>query len=143
MQLNFVLLVSNTHNICIYIALFSSSHFNMVNSSRLFVGCRVTGCFGPFIEDPNSSRKRRTRERVTGTVIRATDKHKWDVIFDFDGKLKKGISSRSLMIASAGEGIPLASSIEEHKNEDNSTEVEVRKWIEYQLYYFIVCYWLY
>ena len=44
------------------------------------------------------------------------------------------------MIASAREGIPLASSIEEHKNEDYSTEVEVRKWIEYHLYYFIVCY---
>ena len=88
----------------------------MVNSSRLFVGCHVTGCFGPFIEYPNSSRKTRTRERVTGIVIRATDKHKWDVIFDFDGQLRKGISSRSLMIASAGEGIPLASGIEEHQN---------------------------
>lgn len=116
--LNFVLMISKAHNIRIYIALFFSSNFKMVSSSRLFVGCRVTGCFGPFIEDPDSTRKRRTRERVTGTIIRAADKHKWDVIFDFDGKLKKGISSRSLMIASAGEGIPLASTgIEEQINE--------------------------
>ena len=110
-------------------------------SSRLFVGCRVTaGCFGPFIEDTNSTRKRRTRERVTGTVIRGAGKHKWDVISDFDGKLKKGISSQLLMIASAGEGIPLVSGIEEHNNEENSTEVGVRIWIELHLYYFIVCY---
>ena len=114
--------------IFVFISLFYfSSHLNMVNSSRLFVGCRVTGCFGPFIENENKSKKRRTRERVSGTVLRAVDKHKWDVIFDIDGKLKKGISSRSLMIASSEEGIPLTSAnIEDDSNEQ---EVEVRIWM--------------
>ena len=49
-------------------------------------------------------------------MIRAVDKHKWDVVFDFDGKLKTGISSRSLMIVSGEEGIPLTSvNIEDYK----------------------------
>ena len=81
----------------------------MVNSSQLCVGCCLTGYFGQFIEDSNSTRKRRTQERVTCIVIRAADKHKWDVIFDFHGKLKKEIVSILLMIASTGEGIPLTS----------------------------------
>ena len=103
--------------------IFFLPHLNMVNSSRLFVGCRVTGCFGPFVENESrsSNKKRRTRERVTGTVIRAVDKHKWDVIFDFDGKLKKGISSRSLMIASGEAGIPLT---DVNVDEDNSNGKE-------------------
>ena len=99
----------------------------MVNSSRLFVGCRVTGCFGPFIENESRSKKRRTRERVTGTVIRAVDKHKWDVIFDFDGKMRRGISSRSLMIALGEAGIPLTSvNIEDNSHKSNGKEAEVR-----------------
>ena len=97
----------------------------MVNSSWLFVGCCVTGYFG------RRSKKRRTRERVTGTVNRAVDKHKWDVIFHFDGKLKKGISSRSLMIASGEEGISLTRfNVEDDSHESNGKEAEVRIWIK-------------
>ena len=116
--------------------IFFLSHFNMVNSSRLFVGCRVTGCFGPFIENESSnSKKRRTRERVTGTVIRAVDKHKWDVIFDFDGKLKKGISSRSLMIAPGEAGIPLTN-VNVEEDDSNGKEAEVRIWINLNIILF-------
>ena len=59
----------------------------------------------------------------------------------YDGKLKKGIGSQLLMIASAGEGIPLASVIEEYNNEDDNSILWVRQWIEFHLYYFIVCYY--
>ncbi len=111
--------------------IFFSSHFNMVNSSRLFVGCRVTGSFGPFIENKSGGKKRRTRERVRDTVIRAVEKHEWDVILDFDCKLKKGISSRSLMIASGEEGIPLTSvNIEDDSNKSKGKGVEVRIWMK-------------
>ena len=64
-------------------------------------------------------------------MIRAVEKHKWDVIFDFDGKLKTGISSRSLMIASGEEGIPLTSvNIDDDSNGSNGKEVEVRTWMK-------------
>ena len=80
----------------------------MVKSARISVGCRVSGHFGPLKPNPNESIKRRVRDRVIGTVIRSAEHHKWDVVFDIDGKERKAISSRGLRIESKeGAGIPL------------------------------------
>ena len=88
----------------------------MVQSSRLFVGCRVAGCFGPFLSSTSESRRRRKRQRVVGTIIRAADLHKWDVIFDYNGTVKKDVSSRSLTIVSNDVGIPINNTINEETN---------------------------
>ena len=60
-------------------------------------------------------------------MIRSADKYKWDVTFDFDGKLKKGTSSRSLIITSNGECVPLArDNLDDSTNGSGNREVEVR-----------------
>ena len=69
----------------------------MVASSRLKAGSRVVGSHGPLITNPNHSVNRRVQDKVVGTVMRAAALHKWDVVFDFDGKTKT-ISSRSLKL---------------------------------------------
>ena len=46
------------------------------------------------------------REKVVGTVIKATGLHNWDVNFDFDGKVKT-VSSRLLKIVPVESGIPV------------------------------------
>lgn len=101
----------------------------MVKSSRLFVGCRVSGCFGPFISNTSESGKRRKRERVVGTIIRATDKHKWDVIFDYNGTVKSDVSSRSLTIVDDDAGLPINNTT---THDETSTTV-----VSKQVFYFI------
>lgn len=79
----------------------------MVNNCRLQAGCRVKGSHGPFIPNPNPNIKRRLRERVEGTVIKASGQREWIVCFDYDGK-EKEVSSNALTIVSDAEaGIPL------------------------------------
>ena len=78
----------------------------MVRSAHVFVGCRVEGSHGPLTSNPNTHSKRRVREKVVGTVIKAAGLHNWDVNFDFDGKVKT-VSSRSLKIVPVESGIPV------------------------------------
>ena len=95
----------------------------MVQSSRLFVGCRVSGCFGPFLSSTSESGKRRKRQRVVGTIIRAAELHKWDVIFDYNGTVKKDVSSRSLTIVSDDVGIPINNNT---INDETNTTVSIK-----------------
>lgn len=68
----------------------------------------MSGNFGALKANPNESIKRRVRERVIGTVIQSAGLHKWDVVFEFDGKERKAVSSRALKIVTeVGAGIPL------------------------------------
>ena len=78
----------------------------MVRSAHVFVGCRVEGIHGPLTSNPNTHSRRRVREKVVGTVIKAAGLHNWDVNFDFDGKLKT-VSSRLSKILSVESGIPV------------------------------------
>ena len=78
----------------------------MVHSSHIFVGCRVEGSHGPLLPNPNPNAKRRVREKVAGTVLKASGLHQWDVLFDFDGKVKQ-VSSRSLRIVPTQSSIPV------------------------------------
>ena len=79
----------------------------MARATSLHAGCRVTGSHGPLIVNPNPNIKRYVRQKVNGTVIRATGQRKWIVVFDFDGK-EKEVTSASLKVATdSAEGIPL------------------------------------
>ena len=58
-----------------------------------------------YFPNPNGG-KRRVRERVYGTVVKAVGQHKWEVTFDFDGVAKE-VTSKSLQLATEGAGIPV------------------------------------
>lgn len=88
----------------------------MVTRNRLHVGCRVVGCYGPLITNPNGRGKRRIRTRVVGTVVKAVDQHKWAVVFDYDGKSRM-CKSNSLVVVDDEVGIPL------HENEAEATAI--------------------
>ena len=60
----------------------------MPNSSHIFIGCRVEGSFGPLIPNPNPKQKRRIREKVYSTVIRAVDQRQWEIVADIHGEIK-------------------------------------------------------
>ena len=60
----------------------------MSNSFHISVGCRVEGTFGPPVPNPNPKVKKRVREQVSGTVIRAVDQRRWEIVCDLDGKIK-------------------------------------------------------
>ena len=83
----------------------------MSTRKRIFTGCRVEGSYGPLVANPNPNIKRRVHSRVPGTVIRATEQHKWEVLFDFDNKVKV-CPSKSLTVVPIGTGVPLH---EEHQ----------------------------
>ena len=78
----------------------------MISAGRISVGCRVEGCYGPLVPNPNPNVKRRVRDRVVGTVLRAAGQHKWAVQFDFDGKVKT-VASSGLKIVPQQSAIPL------------------------------------
>ena len=78
----------------------------MSKSVRIGAGSRVEGSYGPLITNPNASIKRRIRSKAIGTVIKAAGPHKWEVVFDFDAKVKT-VSSRSLTVVETDAGIPL------------------------------------
>ena len=73
---------------------------------RIGAGSRVEGSHGPLITNPNASIKRRIRSKAIGTVVKAAGPHKWEVIFDYDAKVKT-ISLRSLTIVESGARISL------------------------------------
>ena len=77
----------------------------MVHINRIFTGSRVKGPHGPLVINPNGG-KRRVREKVYGTVIKATGAHKWEVQFDFDGKSKE-VTSKSLSLVEGETGAPV------------------------------------
>ena len=78
----------------------------MISAGRISVGCRVEGCYGPLVPNPNPNVKRRVRDRVVGTVVQAAGQHKWVVQFDFDGKVKT-VASSGLKIVPQQSAIPL------------------------------------
>ena len=78
----------------------------MNKRTRIGAGSRVEGSHGPLITNPNASIKRQIRSKVIGTVVKAAGPHKWEVIFDYDAKVKT-VSSRSLTIVETDAGIPL------------------------------------
>ena len=78
----------------------------MNSSSRKVIGSRVEDSYGPLVINPDANKKRRIRSKAVGTVIRDAETHKWDVVFDFDGKTKT-VSSRSLSVVPSETGIPL------------------------------------
>ena len=78
----------------------------MNSSSRIAIGSRVEGSYGPLVTNLDASKKRRIRSKAVGAVIRAAETHKWDVVFDFDRKTKR-VSSRSLSVVPSETGIPL------------------------------------
>ena len=65
----------------------------------------MKGPHGSLIPNPNGG-KRRVRERVYGTVVKAVGQHKWEVKFDYDG-IAKEVTSKSLQLESEGAGIPV------------------------------------
>ena len=89
----------------------------VVNAVRLVPDSRLFGSHGPLVANPNASVKRRVRDKVYGTVVKAEGLHKWEVRFDFDGK-SKVVSSRSLKLVPNDAGIPLN---EESEGSDSAT----------------------
>jgi len=77
-------------------------------TKRIKIGSRVSGSHGPLITNSNASIKRRVREVVVGTVLKAAGIASWDVVFDFDGKVKNNVSSRALTLVPDASGIPLS-----------------------------------
>ena len=78
----------------------------MVSSKRIYPGCRVEGRYGPLQPNPNPNIKRRVREMVVGTVLRAAEQRKWEVLFDFAGK-SRTVTSNSLKVVDGDHGVPL------------------------------------
>ena len=79
----------------------------MARATSLQAGCRVIGSHGPLIDNPNPNIKRRVREKVIGTVIRASGQRKWIVVFDFDGKEKEVASASLKKVSDESTGVPL------------------------------------
>ena len=79
----------------------------LTSSCRIKVGSRVEGSHGPLILNPNANKKRRIREIVVGTVVRASRTAKWDIVFDFDGIPKVNIFLHVLNLVPDDSGIPL------------------------------------
>ena len=75
-------------------------------NSIISVGCRVEGSYGPLVANSNPSIKRRVRSRAIGTVIRASDRHKWEVKFDYDHEIKT-VPSNGLTLVPTDTGIPV------------------------------------
>ena len=78
----------------------------MVNMLRISVGCRVEGGHGPLIPNPDPAIKRRACSHAVGTVLHSVEQRKWEVVFDFDSKVKT-VSSSSLTIVESDRAIPL------------------------------------
>ena len=78
----------------------------MPKSKKIFVGCRVEGSHGPLVANPDPKIKRRVHSKVIGTVLKANEQHKWDVLFDFNNKVKV-CSSKLLSIVPFGSRVPL------------------------------------
>ena len=78
----------------------------LTSADRIAVGSRVNGSHGPLKSNPNASIKRRVREVVVGTVVRAAGIAKWDVVFDFDGKVKQNILLQALKLIPRDSRIP-------------------------------------
>ena len=78
----------------------------MPKSKQIFVGCRVQGSHGPLVANPDPKIKRRVHAKVIGTVLKANGQHKWDVQFDFNGKIKV-CNSKLLSIVPFDSGVPL------------------------------------
>ena len=72
---------------------------------RIGAGSRVEDSHGPLITNPNENIKRRMRSKAIVTVVKAAGPHKWEVIFDYDAKVKT-VSSRSLTIVETDAGVP-------------------------------------
>ena len=65
----------------------------------------MKGPHGPLLTNPNGG-KRRVREKVYGTVIKAIGAHKWEVQFNFDGNSKE-VTSKSLSLVEGEAGVPV------------------------------------
>ena len=69
----------------------------MSNSFHISVGWRVEGAFGPLVPNPNPKVKRRARENVCRTEIRAVDQRRLETGCDLDGEIKI-VTSNSLKV---------------------------------------------
>ena len=97
-----------------------TSNRRMVASEQIVPGIRVTGSHGNLIPNPNPNVKRRVREKVVGTVMKAAGLHRWEVFFYYNKKVQV-VSSKSLKIVPAETGIPL----NEETTNDNDTIVSI------------------
>ena len=77
----------------------------MSQQKRISAGCRVAGSFGPLVPNPRGH-KRRIRQKVYGTVVRAVDMGRWEVLFDFDAK-KQICSVKQLSVVNVDAGVPV------------------------------------
>ena len=82
------------------------SSFGIVMSNHIIIGSRVEGPYGPLVPNPDPNKKRRVRSRVVGTVLKASAQHKWEVQFNFDGKVQE-CSSKCLKVVCAEAGVPV------------------------------------
>ena len=57
--------------------------------------------------------------RVVGTVMSAAGPHLWNVMYDFDRKIKEAVHSRSLKIVPDGTAIPVNELRSEVRNEND------------------------
>ena len=64
------------------------------------------GSYGPLVANLNPNIKRRVHSRAVGTVVKAKDQHKWEVLFDNNGKVKV-CTSKLLTIVPFKKGAPL------------------------------------
>ena len=78
----------------------------MRTGSVILVGCRVEGSYGPLVANNNPNIKRRVCSRAIGTVIKASDRHKWEVKFDYNNSLKI-VPSNGLKLVPTDTGIPV------------------------------------
>lgn len=78
----------------------------MASTGRIFPGSRVSGSHGSLIPNPKPNAKRRVQSKAVWTVMSACGAHKWNVLFDFDSKVKT-VMSKSLKVVDTSVGIPL------------------------------------
>ena len=90
---------------------------------QISIGSRVKGNHNPLIFDLNASIKRIIWSKAIGTVEKVVGLHKWDIVFDYDTKVKT-VSSRSLIIVEIDGGIPLCK--EGDVDTDTNVSIDVR-----------------
>ena len=99
----------------------------MPRLNQIEIGCRVEGCHGPLVANPDPTKKRRVRSRVVGTVRRAEGTHSWTVVFDYD-QAAKVVKSSSLKVVPNDTGIPVdelrSDTVDELRSNISDTAVE-------------------
>ena len=87
----------------------------MSSKVRIVPGCRVKGSHAELRPNPNR-KKRRIKEKVMEKEMSAVGPHEWNVLFDYNGKVKKVISKSFTGVSLLAGILPYVPDLQVSKN---------------------------